>query len=440
MTMNPFPSSSLLRVNHISLVVRNAKISARFYHEILGAEPLNRPAFRFPGFWLWLGNVQLHLIQALHEDDVPGQLRRARGLGAGGANHFALEIANFDAVETFLREKGVSYQRAFVPAGRRGFPALRQVFFPDPDGHLVEVCECDRLQDFVFGGDRAREEANRIPDHLVGLDLHAPGFLVLLVGLFTIQKLLNRSSTDVEFSPSTEFHASSAEMVSPLYFQGILYFFQHLITTTTNSTTTNSTTTNSTPTNSTTTNSTTCSSIQSVLPSPPLLIDDLVTFLMRFFRSGPFYSTPFRPSPSPHVAPFRPHSLPSAPDCPSSTPAEGLLLADPSLVAQSLRTQLLPFAADGSTLRQSEFEQIICCALSSCTVDEDLLSSFLLLCSDPNRSDSPTINYLDFVLIMSRLQMDDSDEALRSQFAHLSNPDQLESGISLHQFQSLFLI
>ena len=382
-----------VRVNHLSLLVRDAKVSARFYTTILGAIPLNRPAFPGPGYWLWLGNIQLHLIQAQKEADVAAESMHAEGLRVGAANHFALEVADFDSVERFLKEHGVHYQRTFVPAGLDGLSAVRQLFFPDPDGHFVEVCECDRLNPFVFGGTQALNDANKIANrYLEGVQ--PPGFLAVLTAL-----------TSWSISPSQIASGDGlGTMATTLGASQTL--FLHLT--------------------------------KDRDASPPRLpISDLISVIMRFARAGPLFSTPFRldqsltgssDSPVPWSSSPSPlsYSLRSSFGTPPSTPL---------LVSRDILAQLSRFASDGLTLSPEEFTKLILFELSSPTLKQELFCGFSLIAT-PVGDAGLSIKYLDFALAMGKLRFDTDDTKLRASFSTLVDPDD-QMGVSFEKFLQL---
>lgn len=112
-------------LNHVALHVADVDKSCAFYSGVLLLEPMERPAFDFPGAWFRLGKTQeLHLIG---DRDAPVNSKN-RG------NHFALQADNLDEWEAHLRNKGADYlSRRTRPDG-----AL-QIFVKDPDGHHIEL-------------------------------------------------------------------------------------------------------------------------------------------------------------------------------------------------------------------------------------------------------------------------------------------------------------
>ncbi len=112
-------------LNHVALHVADVKKSSEFYIQTLKLEPMNRPAFDFPGAWFRLGEFQeLHLIGGRNNS----VLSRPR------SNHFALRADNLDEWEKYFRNINQEYE----PRRTRPDGAL-QIYVADPDGHYIEL-------------------------------------------------------------------------------------------------------------------------------------------------------------------------------------------------------------------------------------------------------------------------------------------------------------
>ena len=141
--MAPTVKGLVSKVGHICRVVRDSEKSMQFYTNIIGANLLNRPNFPTNGYWLWLGNLQLHLIESdlsIAPDHPEGGTR---------VNHISFDCYDFDAVVERLKIAGIKYNRVFVPLGDG--QGINQVFFQDPDLHWIEMCDCQRFNDFIYG-------------------------------------------------------------------------------------------------------------------------------------------------------------------------------------------------------------------------------------------------------------------------------------------------
>ncbi|WCO68178.1 VOC family protein [Iamia majanohamensis] len=109
-----------LAVHHVSVNVVDADESVAFYTDVLGgAVRGDRPDFPFGGAWIDLGSTQVHLIEA----EVPPSL----------GQHFAVLVADLDAVVAELRGRGLSV----------GDPRVvgpdRQTTIKDPSGNTIEL-------------------------------------------------------------------------------------------------------------------------------------------------------------------------------------------------------------------------------------------------------------------------------------------------------------
>lgn len=117
----------VLALHHVSILVSDADRARRFYEDVLGIAPLDRPDLGFPGAWLALGeSQQLHLMELPDPDP-----RTGRPEHGGRDRHLALRVADLAPFISLLEQSGVNYTRS-----RSGRPSI---FFRDPDGNAVEL-------------------------------------------------------------------------------------------------------------------------------------------------------------------------------------------------------------------------------------------------------------------------------------------------------------
>jgi catechol 2,3-dioxygenase-like lactoylglutathione lyase family enzyme len=128
------PLLSVKTIDHITLVVRELEAASRFYRDVLGMQPVERPAFSFPGAWFQAGDTQIHMNIAGDQAGEPG-IRVVGAKNAPRAFHFAFEVDDCDAAAEKLAQHGVAIE--IVPRNRPD--GARQMYVRDPDGHLVEL-------------------------------------------------------------------------------------------------------------------------------------------------------------------------------------------------------------------------------------------------------------------------------------------------------------
>jgi catechol 2,3-dioxygenase-like lactoylglutathione lyase family enzyme len=128
------------RVNHIARIVADAEASRKFYVDVLGAKLLNRPYIPGAGFWLWLGNIQLHLIEAPHAA-VAAEAQHADNVATGVANHLSFDTHDFDACVAALRAGQHPFQRIVLPANEVEVRAPRQPIYTHATPVLLPACD-----------------------------------------------------------------------------------------------------------------------------------------------------------------------------------------------------------------------------------------------------------------------------------------------------------
>jgi catechol 2,3-dioxygenase-like lactoylglutathione lyase family enzyme len=133
------------RLDHYSIRTLDLEASKRFYTEVMGFEIGFRPAFDFPGLWLYsrvphsgsYGVVHIigidpanpaGLASYLGERD-PGSLH-----GTGTVDHMAFAATGLDDMRARLERNGVAYRERTVPD-----LGLHQVFFEDPSQVTIEL-------------------------------------------------------------------------------------------------------------------------------------------------------------------------------------------------------------------------------------------------------------------------------------------------------------
>ncbi|XP_047317995.1 glyoxylase I 4-like [Impatiens glandulifera] len=131
----------LLSLNHVSLLVRSVWDSVRFYEDVLGFCLIKRPSsFKFNGAWLYNYGIGIHFIEneALDEFDT---IMEPRPINPKD-NHISFQSSDVEVVKRKLEEMGMRYVTALVVED--GIE-VDQVFFHDPDGYMIEICNCDKI-------------------------------------------------------------------------------------------------------------------------------------------------------------------------------------------------------------------------------------------------------------------------------------------------------
>ncbi|MCY6381200.1 VOC family protein [Hoeflea prorocentri] len=115
----------IARLDHVNIITVNLTEMVAWYEDILGLVAGERPPFKFPGAWIYIGNDPvIHLVTT--EGD--------RQSIEPNIEHFALSASGLAAFIKRLEDKGVGYRMNLVP----DFPIV-QVNIHDYDGNHIHV-------------------------------------------------------------------------------------------------------------------------------------------------------------------------------------------------------------------------------------------------------------------------------------------------------------
>ncbi len=119
--------AKVLGFNHVSILVKNAEKSLKFYQEFLGLKKLKRPELGFDGYWLSLGARQsLHIMQL--ENPYQNITKPKHG---GRDMHFALEVDSVSAFAKRLKAERIRFSES--KSGRKA------IFLWDLDENVIEL-------------------------------------------------------------------------------------------------------------------------------------------------------------------------------------------------------------------------------------------------------------------------------------------------------------
>ncbi len=130
---------SLQRLDHYSIRTAALEQTRNFYVNVLGLEEGFRPAFDFPGHWLYCGErAVVHLIGVTASskqdlDDFLGD-REIAADGSGALDHVAFRAEDLPALRQRLAEHQLGCRERTIPA-----LDLHLVFIEDPNGIVVEL-------------------------------------------------------------------------------------------------------------------------------------------------------------------------------------------------------------------------------------------------------------------------------------------------------------
>jgi catechol 2,3-dioxygenase-like lactoylglutathione lyase family enzyme len=116
----------LKHLDHVNIRTTNLEAMRVFYRDVLGLREGERPAFSFPGSWLYLGDRPcVHLVEVARAPDPKGELR---------LEHFSFAAEGKAEFLQKLRAAGIPYRESSLPGN-----VLVQVNVWDPDGNHLHV-------------------------------------------------------------------------------------------------------------------------------------------------------------------------------------------------------------------------------------------------------------------------------------------------------------
>jgi catechol 2,3-dioxygenase-like lactoylglutathione lyase family enzyme len=114
----------LAGLNHVNVITNDVPKTVAFYCDVLGLTEGDRPAFDFPGAWLYCGAEPIVHISGT----------RGRDIRSGVIDHIAFSARDLGGTLVRLERAGI---RA-VPRRQPG-TGIWQVFVDDPNGARVEL-------------------------------------------------------------------------------------------------------------------------------------------------------------------------------------------------------------------------------------------------------------------------------------------------------------
>ncbi len=116
---------AITTLDHYTINTLDLDATIRFYVEVMGFENGERPAFSFPGAWLYCeGQPIVHLIGGRAPEEA----------GTGTIDHIAFRAGDLAGFVGRLEDGDVPYSERDVPGG-----GIHQVFLSDPNGITIEI-------------------------------------------------------------------------------------------------------------------------------------------------------------------------------------------------------------------------------------------------------------------------------------------------------------
>lgn len=128
---------SILHLDHFTLRTAQIEETVAFFRDAVGLEEGWRPAFPFPGRWMYAGDRPLVHIANIQTDnaDLKAYLGdRPQGPGGGSLDHISMRCTGLAEHQQRLVKLGLPFQERLVPE-----LSEHQVFVDDPNGIKIEL-------------------------------------------------------------------------------------------------------------------------------------------------------------------------------------------------------------------------------------------------------------------------------------------------------------
>jgi catechol 2,3-dioxygenase-like lactoylglutathione lyase family enzyme len=149
---------TILHLDHFTLRTSLVDETVAFFRDAIGLHEGWRPAFPFPGRWMYAGERPVVHIANLANDN--GELEaylggRSVAPGGGSLDHISLRCHGLAEHQRKLAAIGLSFQERIVPE-----LSEHQVFVDDPNGIRIELIFPYSQDNAVMGDNLGRLEIN----------------------------------------------------------------------------------------------------------------------------------------------------------------------------------------------------------------------------------------------------------------------------------------
>jgi len=133
---SPLQQLPFLSLNHVSFICKSVRRSVKFYSDVLGFVLIRRPSsFDFEGAWLFNHGIGIHLLE-METTPTKKEVINPKD------NHISFQCTDMDLIIKKLEGLKIKYVTAVV---KEGGVEVNQLFFHDPDGYMIEICNCHVL-------------------------------------------------------------------------------------------------------------------------------------------------------------------------------------------------------------------------------------------------------------------------------------------------------